>query len=182
MLPVKNGRITQTYGNINPKQNYVKGYHPGIDIVSENRDIVNIVYGIVIASSFDEDGWGNYIIVRGIDDNCIIYAHLAKRLASLGKDVAAGDVIGIMGATGNATGVHLHIEVRKGKWQDRNDIDAAGYLGIKNELGEIAPADPFENDRLYVMAKGISDGTDPLRTVTRREVWAMIRRAMEGGK
>ena len=182
MLPVKSGRITQTYGNINPKYNYSKGYHSGIDVVSEDRDIVNVVYGIVVASSFDADGWGNYIIVRGTDDNCCIYAHLAKRLASLGKDVAAGDVIGIMGDTGNADGVHLHFEVRKGKWLDKVDIDAAGYLGIKNELGNLALADPWENDRLYVMAKGISDGTDPLRTVTRREVWAMIRRAMEGGK
>ena len=100
MLPTNGGRITQIYGNVNPKFNYSKGYHTGLDIVSANRNIYNVCYGTVIASEVDPDGWGNYIIVRGVDDHDIIYAHLAKRLASLCKDVAAGDIIGEMGPLG----------------------------------------------------------------------------------
>ena len=74
----------------------------------------------------------------------------------------------------------MHFEVRRGKWQDRDDVNAADYLNIKNELGDIEAADPYEDDRAWVMKRGISDGTDPLRPVLRREAWAMIRRAMEG--
>ncbi|MBT9252439.1 MAG: M23 family metallopeptidase [Brockia lithotrophica] len=46
---------------------------------------------------------------RGIRD---VYAHLAQRYVRIGQLVRAGDPIGRMGQTGNATGVHLHFEVR----------------------------------------------------------------------
>jgi murein DD-endopeptidase MepM/ murein hydrolase activator NlpD len=179
-LPITNGKITQIYGNTPAKINYIKGYHTGLDFVSTNRSVYNVTYGVVIKTGFDSEGWGNYAIVRGTDDKDIIYAHFAKALVSIGKVVSAGDLLGIMGMTGNATGVHLHFEVRRGGWQDRDDINAADYLNIKNELGDIETADPYEDDRQWVMKRRISDGTDPLRPVLRREAWAMIRRAIEG--
>jgi murein DD-endopeptidase MepM/ murein hydrolase activator NlpD len=41
-----------------------------------------------------------------------IYAHLSRALVSLGQRVATGEAVGRVGATGDATGPHLHFEVR----------------------------------------------------------------------
>ena len=40
------------------------------------------------------------------------YAHQALRMVAVGDKVEAGDIIGLVGSTGNSTGPHLHLEVR----------------------------------------------------------------------
>ena len=59
-------------------------------------------------------GYGNYIIIMStIDGNIVqtIYAHESKILTTAGAVVKRGDVIGLVGRTGNATGPHVHFEV-----------------------------------------------------------------------
>ena len=50
-----------------------------------------------------------------ISDVVIIYAHCKKLNVKQGEQVTQGEVIAEVGATGNATGPHLHFEIRKGK-------------------------------------------------------------------
>ena len=58
--------------------------------------------------------YGNVIVIRHADDFYTLYAHLSTILVQAGGQVNAGDEIGRVGATGGATGSHLHFEVRKG--------------------------------------------------------------------
>lgn len=181
-LPVKNARISQEYGRKNPQ--YRKGYHTGIDLVADGSDksIYAVGGGTVIRARFaagvkgaDPQGWGNYVIVRQTDGHDVLYAHLAQVAVIQGRLVAVGEKIGLQGSTGNSTGPHLHFEVWRGSWEDRDDINPAEYLGIRNEVGPVEV-----DDRAWAMAMGISDGSDPLRPALRKEVWAMLRRMSEG--
>lgn len=187
MLPVKNARVSQEYGRKDSQ--YRKGYHTGIDMVADGTDkgIYSAGPGLVLRARFapgakgaDAAGWGNYVIVRQADGHDVLYAHLAQVAVTAGQLVISGDKLGIQGATGNTTGAHLHFEVWNGDWTKRNDINAAEYLGIANQVGPVSPKDPFEEDRQWAVENGISDGSDPDRAVLRKEVWAMLRRMSEG--
>lgn len=143
ILPLKNSEVTQPYGRINPA--YSKGYHTGIDYAARGQDksVYAVTGGTVIRARFaagakgaDPTGWGNYVIVRTADGHDLIYAHLASVAAVQGMTIAAGERLGIQGSTGNSTGPHLHFEVRKGVWQDKQDIDPVAYLqGLDQEQG-----------------------------------------------
>jgi murein DD-endopeptidase MepM/ murein hydrolase activator NlpD len=185
MLPEKNPRISQEYGRKN--STYKKGYHPAIDMVADGPDkgIYAVRPGTVVRARFapgekgaDPTGWGNYVIVKQTDGHDVLYAHLSQISVTLGQLVVTGDKIGLQGATGNTTGPHLHFEVWKGDWTLRNDINAADYLGIPNKVGVIT-IDPYEEDRLWAMSKGITDGSNPDGLTTRKETWAMLRRALK---
>lgn len=63
-------------------------------------------------------GYGNYVILLSvIDGNTVetIYGHMSKVLVSVGQTVSRGQTIGLVGKTGDATGYHLHVEVRGAK-------------------------------------------------------------------
>ena len=59
-----------------------------------------------------------------------MYAHGSKLLVSAGQTVKRGEAILAMGETGNAYGVHLHFEVRKGSPYYSSHVDPAPYLGM----------------------------------------------------
>ena len=89
--------------------NYFSSWHNGIDLAGcpYGSNILATFRGEVVASSYTSTN-GNYIVI--LDDNGIyqMYAHLSNRYVSFGQRVDKGTVIGTMGATGYATGVHLH--------------------------------------------------------------------------
>ncbi|MBI5563169.1 MAG: M23 family metallopeptidase [Deltaproteobacteria bacterium] len=60
-------------------------------------------------------GYGNMIIIKHRNDFYTVYAHNRKNLVKDGDKVSRGDVIALVGDTGNAKGCHLHFEVREGK-------------------------------------------------------------------
>jgi murein DD-endopeptidase MepM/ murein hydrolase activator NlpD len=57
-------------------------------------------------------GYGNYVIIDNGSGVETLYAHMSETKASAGDNVSAGQVIGYVGMTGDATGPHLHFEVR----------------------------------------------------------------------
>lgn len=143
MVPVKNARISQVYGR--KDKQYRKGYHTGLDIVADGKDktIYAARAGTVIKRGVDPKGWGNFVIARQTDGHEVCYAHLDIVYVKQGQVIAEGDKIGVQGSTGNSTGPHLHFEVWEGNWEDRNDINAAEYLGIANEKGPAKYAGSF---------------------------------------
>ncbi len=67
--------------------------------------------GTVVKSTF-HSSYGNYTVIDHGGGLTTGYAHQSQRLVSVGDTVEAGEVIGLVGSTGNSTGAHLHLEVR----------------------------------------------------------------------
>lgn len=86
-------------------------YHPGIDIANDvGTPEVAADGGQVVFA-----GWGSYGIYVEIDHGNgfhTIYGHMSAVLVKTGQVVTRGQEIGLMGATGRASGPHLHFEIR----------------------------------------------------------------------
>jgi murein DD-endopeptidase MepM/ murein hydrolase activator NlpD len=89
--------------------------HQGIDIASPlGTPIKAAGGGKVIYSGNTIRGYGNLIILRHSEDTVTVYAHNQVNLVEEGTMVEKGQIIGKVGQTGNASGPHLHFEVRRG--------------------------------------------------------------------
>ena len=93
---------------------YSRG-HAAIDIVPRNGDynIYAASSGVIVTNSWKWDN-GNYLVLRQDNGYYTMYAHLSQKLVNEGQRVEKGQVIGIMGRTGRATGVNLHYSVWNG--------------------------------------------------------------------
>ncbi len=99
--------------------------HPGIDIAAwTGAPITAADSGYVVASGWDNTGYGNIIVIDHGNGFQTLYAHLQAYYVEPGNNVAKGEQIGEMGSTGNSTGPHLHFEIRQGTVQ-RNPV---GFL------------------------------------------------------
>lgn len=86
-------------------------FHRGIDIARPtNRNILAADNGTVAFAGWS-GGYGNKVIINHNNGIRTLYAHLASVDVRVGQTVGQGQKIGVMGATGNTTGVHLHFEV-----------------------------------------------------------------------
>jgi peptidoglycan hydrolase-like protein with peptidoglycan-binding domain len=88
-------------------------FHTGIDYPAAAGTPVGAAgRGQVMFAGWDSSGYGNLVVVEHPRAVRSWYAHLAGIAVSRGAYVAAGNRIGTVGATGHATGPHLHFEVR----------------------------------------------------------------------
>ena len=86
--------------------------HKGIDIAGpSNRAIKAADNGVVVSAGYNNGGYGNKVVIDHGNGMRTIYAHLNSISVKAGQIVSAGSQIGIMGSTGNSTGVHLHFEL-----------------------------------------------------------------------
>ncbi|HEY4552459.1 MAG TPA: M23 family metallopeptidase [Bacillaceae bacterium] len=85
--------------------------HKGIDIARpSNYTIKAADNGVVVSAGWD-GGYGNKIVIDHQNGFRTVYAHLASISVSPGQTVERGSAIGVMGSTGQSTGIHLHFEV-----------------------------------------------------------------------
>lgn len=102
--------------------------HKGLDISApKNTDIYAAADGVVTYAGYRSD-YGYMIIIDHNDGKTqTVYSHNRKNLVKKGDKVTAGQHIAEVGATGNATGNHLHFEVRI----NSKPVDAAPYVGLR---------------------------------------------------
>jgi murein DD-endopeptidase MepM/ murein hydrolase activator NlpD len=112
------GRVTSSFGNRFDPYYHVWQLHAGVDLgAPSGTAIVAAASGRVTRASWS-GGYGNYTCIdHGQFDGqrlSTCYGHQSLILVRPGQQVHAGQVIGRVGATGAATGPHLHFEVRLG--------------------------------------------------------------------
>lgn len=87
--------------------------HKGLDIARpSNRSILAADNGVVVSAGAD-GSFGNKVVIDHNNGLKTLYAHLSSIEVSVGQTVEQGSKIGVMGSTGNSTGIHLHFEVHK---------------------------------------------------------------------
>lgn len=86
-------------------------FHNGMDIAADfYTPIRSVSHGTVKAGN--DDGWGNYVIVRDAEYECHYY-HMSSLEVSDGQVVEPGQVLGYVGSTGASTGPHLHFSIKR---------------------------------------------------------------------
>jgi len=87
-------------------------YHPGLDISADKGTPVYATADGTVSQASYSGAYGNLIVIDhqfGLETR---YGHLSAFRITRGQTVKRGDLIGLVGATGRATGSHLHYEVR----------------------------------------------------------------------
>ncbi len=108
--------------------------HAGIDLaLPSGTPIRAAAAGTVTQAGDASDGYGNSVFIDHGNGYLTHYAHQSRIAVTVGQKVKAGQVIGYEGATGDATGPHLHFEVHQGMW---NQIDPAPFMRARGvDLG-----------------------------------------------
>ena len=108
--------------NYNPKDG-----HFGIDLVGmENEPVKAVADGIVIFASWTLDG-GHVVAVQHKAGLVSIYKHNSELLKNVGTFVTGGEIIAIIGNSGELTnGPHLHFEL----WHNSNSVNPEEYVGF----------------------------------------------------
>lgn len=105
--------------------------HMGIDLAAgRGTAILAARGGRVVYRGRDFRGYGRMVLVENGGGWTTLYAHLDKYYVEEGQKLAGGEMIGAMGRSGRATGVHLHFEIRK----DKGAIDPLPLLPAGKQL------------------------------------------------
>jgi murein DD-endopeptidase MepM/ murein hydrolase activator NlpD len=136
--PIDGARISSGFGM---RKHPILGYskmHKGIDFAAPNGTPIYAAGNGTIVKIGRNGSYGNYIQIKHANGYATAYAHLSKFAKGLknGSKVKQGDVIAYVGATGRATGPHLHYEVLvAGKQVNPKDIKLpTGTTLAGNEL------------------------------------------------
>jgi ribosomal protein S25 len=129
-------RITSHFSKSRPHPiTGVVAFHSGTDFAQPGRQEIKAAAAGRVVKSYVSSSYGECIIIRhNIKGQTweTLYAHMlaGSRRVNVGDSVKQGQVIGLMGSTGDSTGQHLHFEIHKGTWnsQRSNAVDPVKYL------------------------------------------------------
>ncbi|HEY9373902.1 M23 family metallopeptidase [Streptomyces sp.] len=125
-LPTSSYTITSTYGQAGSM--WSSGYHTGLDFAAPTGTPVKAVHSGTVKSAGWSGSYGYRIVLELEDGTEVWYCHLSSMTVGAGQSVGTGDTIGRVGATGNVTGPHLHLEVHT---PSGAGVDPAGWLQSK---------------------------------------------------
>lgn len=127
------GTATSQYGYRNHPVNGIYKLHAGIDIAKSGTVPIVAFYDGVVTRSEYHVTYGNVVFMMHTIDGKkyeSVYAHMRNRAVVVGTQVKQGQQLGLMGATGNVTGQHLHFEIHEDKWLGNmsNSIDPRRFV------------------------------------------------------
>jgi murein DD-endopeptidase MepM/ murein hydrolase activator NlpD len=88
-------------------------WHSGIDLAAARGTPVMATLPGIVTVIVSPTGYGLHVVIDHGGGLSSLYGHLDTVVVTSGDVVAAGQVIGTVGSTGNATGPHLHFEIRR---------------------------------------------------------------------
>ncbi len=109
VLPIESYVVTATFGDFGARWT---ASHTGLDFAAPAGTTIRAVTDATITSITHAGPYGNLTQATTADGTVIYYAHQSSIDVTVGEHVSAGMVIGTVGASGNATGPHLHLEIR----------------------------------------------------------------------
>lgn len=117
--PVPGHGVTTPYNKTGSQ--WSLGRHTGADYAAPEGTTCVAVRGGSIAQVGEDGSFGNFLVLRtgGFD---YWYCHLSSRSVGGGEGVGAGQAVGRVGSTGNATGPHLHFEKRPAEGGFGSDV------------------------------------------------------------
>lgn len=124
MWPTEVREITSPFGWRTHPIYGTQRFHSGIDIGADYGDPVVAADGGVVISAGWLGGYGKAVVIDHGNGLSTIYGHNSQLLVTEGQRVRKGELISRVGATGDATGPHLHFEVR----QNGSPVNPLGYL------------------------------------------------------
>jgi murein DD-endopeptidase MepM/ murein hydrolase activator NlpD len=111
-LPIPGAPLASPFGLRNDPLSGGAGFHPGIDLGASSGTPIHAAAAGVVVTAGDCGGYGNCVVIDHGTSLATVYAHQSSLNVQVGETVDAGQVIGLVGSTGLATGPHLHFEVR----------------------------------------------------------------------
>ncbi|MFD4988957.1 M23 family metallopeptidase [Streptomyces sp. NPDC058374] len=111
-LPTTSYTLTSTYGQAGTM--WSSGYHTGLDFAAPTGTPLKAIHSGTIKEAGWAGSYGYRTILELEDGTELWYSHQSSMTVAAGQKVTTGDVIGRVGATGNVTGPHLHLEVHPG--------------------------------------------------------------------
>ncbi len=149
-VPVEGARVTSSFMPM--RRHPVTGVlrpHQGTDFgAPRGNKIFAAADGVISRRSFDKRGFGNYLMIKHDDSRTTLYGHMSRIAQGMkvGTRVKRGQVIGYVGATGLATGPHLHYELRVNNRQVnplKTNIPDKEFLSSEEKQQLLADARPL---------------------------------------
>ncbi|GGX57114.1 M23 family metallopeptidase [Streptomyces chartreusis] len=123
-LPTSSYTITSTFGQAGAY--WSSGYHTGLDFAAPTGTLIKAIHSGTVTFAGWDGSYGYKTEITLDDGTELWFAHQSSISVSVGQKVNTGDVIGRVGATGNVTGAHLHLEVHPGG--STSGIDPMAWL------------------------------------------------------
>ena len=113
MVPCSYRQLTSPFGERESPTAGASSNHKGIDLAGSRGTPIKATKSGVVTVRSSSRSAGNYVTIRHDNTYSSIYMHLENSIVSKGQVVSQGQVIGYMGDSGIATGVHLHFGIIK---------------------------------------------------------------------
>lgn len=108
------GTISSGYGYRTDPISGEYSMHGGLDIAADWGTVIDAAAAGTVNSVGVSPSYGNYLIIKHNDNLSTLYAHCSAVTVQEGETVTKGEQVALVGATGRATGPHLHFETRVG--------------------------------------------------------------------